>query len=177
MPASMIRPPIGSRWKVSGSSIAMVAIGPIPGRTPIKVPTRQPISANHRLAGVSATENPKRMLLNRSIASPFGPDGYRQPEPYNEDRNRDRCHHQGGNQGLDRPLVLRSQTADAGHKHRGDEQAQALDRQPEHDDAERDEEDWPGAGKRLGIVRRLLRPGPEVLHQDQQPEQKQNPGE
>ena len=54
----MIRPDTGSRWKVSGSSIAIVAIGPMPGSTPISVPTIAPTNANARLAGVSATPNP-----------------------------------------------------------------------------------------------------------------------
>ena len=54
----MIRPDTGSRWKVSGSSMAMVAIGPMPGSTPISVPTIAPRNANARLDGVSATPNP-----------------------------------------------------------------------------------------------------------------------
>ena len=32
----------GGSTKVAGSSIAMVAIGPMPGSTPISVPRRQP---------------------------------------------------------------------------------------------------------------------------------------
>ena len=35
MPASMISAPVGSSPKVIGSSMAMVAIGPTPGSTPI----------------------------------------------------------------------------------------------------------------------------------------------
>jgi hypothetical protein len=42
MPASMISEAVGGRWKVIGSSMAMVATGPMPGRTPIRVPTMQP---------------------------------------------------------------------------------------------------------------------------------------
>jgi hypothetical protein len=42
MPASKISAPVGSRLKVMGKSIAMVAIGPIPGSTPISVPIRHP---------------------------------------------------------------------------------------------------------------------------------------
>jgi hypothetical protein len=42
MPANMISAPTGSSPKVSGNSIAMVAIGPTPGSTPMSVPIRQP---------------------------------------------------------------------------------------------------------------------------------------
>ena len=43
MPASMISAPTGATLKVIGSSIAMVASGPMPGSTPISVPTETPI--------------------------------------------------------------------------------------------------------------------------------------
>ena len=45
MPAIMISPDAGGRWKVSGISIAIVDTGPIPGKTPINVPTRLPMKA------------------------------------------------------------------------------------------------------------------------------------
>ena len=41
----MISEAVGGRWKVMGSSMAMVATGPMPGSTPIKVPTMQPSKA------------------------------------------------------------------------------------------------------------------------------------
>jgi hypothetical protein len=39
----MISAPSGGREKVSGSSMAMVAMGPMPGSTPISVPITPPI--------------------------------------------------------------------------------------------------------------------------------------
>src|SRR4249919_3688440 len=96
MPASMIRPDSGSRWKVSGSSMAMVAIGPMPGRTPIKVPTIAPMNAKPRLAGVSATPNPMARLSMNSIRLPVGPDRDGEPQPVDEDAPRQRDQHQGG---------------------------------------------------------------------------------
>jgi hypothetical protein len=45
MPASMISADSGLRLKVIGSSMAMVATGPMPGRTPISVPRIQPTNA------------------------------------------------------------------------------------------------------------------------------------
>ena len=54
----MISAPSGLRLKVTGSNIAIVAIGPMPGRTPINVPIRQPNRQNRRLSGVAATPKP-----------------------------------------------------------------------------------------------------------------------
>ena len=59
MPASMISAPTGGSPNVIGSSIAIVASGPMPGSTPISVPTSVPIRHRPRLVGVIATEKPK----------------------------------------------------------------------------------------------------------------------
>src|SRR4029077_8128360 len=80
MPASMISPEVGSRWNVSGNSIAMVAIGPMPGRTPINVPISAPASAKNRFAGVSATPKPTTRLLSSSIYH-SGQTGMVRPSP------------------------------------------------------------------------------------------------
>src|SRR6185295_7165874 len=48
MPASMISAPTGGSPKVTGSSMVMVAMGPMPGSTPISVPTRQPRTQSPR---------------------------------------------------------------------------------------------------------------------------------
>src|SRR4029079_18319082 len=86
MPASMIRPDTGSRWKVSGSSMAMVAIGPMPGSTPISVPISAPVSAKPRLGRVKATEKPvARLPSTFSMRLPLRPDRDRQPEAEDED--------------------------------------------------------------------------------------------
>src|SRR5262245_55399423 len=97
MPASMISPDTGSRWNVSGSSMAMVAIGPMPGSTPISVPTSAPMSAKPTFAGVSATPKPVARLLRSSIRLPDRPHRDRQTETENEDRPRqDRKPERGG---------------------------------------------------------------------------------
>src|SRR5260221_1174089 len=67
MPASMISAEIGGTLKVTGSSIAMVATGPMPGSTPISVPSTQPIRQNNRLSGVIATPKPITRLLKISM--------------------------------------------------------------------------------------------------------------
>jgi hypothetical protein len=64
MPASMMMPASGGRKKVIGSSTAMVAVGPIPGSTPISVPSSAPSRQKARFAGVIASPKPS---INRSI--------------------------------------------------------------------------------------------------------------
>src|SRR5262245_66359981 len=103
MPDSMISPPTGSSLKVSGSSMAMVAMGPMPGSTPISVPTMAPMKANPRLIGVSATENPTARLWKSSMTLPLGPDGNRQAEPDDEDRPREHDENDRGDRRLQRP--------------------------------------------------------------------------
>ena len=51
----MISAAIGDRLKVTGSSIAIVATGPMPGSTPISVPSRQPIRHMMMLNGTRAS--------------------------------------------------------------------------------------------------------------------------
>src|SRR5690349_13586719 len=66
MPASMMIAPAGFMLKVSGSSIAIVAGGPSPGRMPTTVPRKTPTKHHSRFAGASATENPCRRLVTTS---------------------------------------------------------------------------------------------------------------
>src|SRR5262245_58880107 len=58
MPPNMMNALVGSRPKVTGNSTATVSAGPMPGRTPIAVPSVVPISAHERFATVSAPANP-----------------------------------------------------------------------------------------------------------------------
>src|SRR6185503_1931538 len=66
MPASMMSAPVGSTLKVSGISIAMVAIGPTPGSTPISVPTNTPTKHRSRFIGDNAVAKPSPRLPMRS---------------------------------------------------------------------------------------------------------------
>src|SRR5262245_59008285 len=70
MPASMISAPTGGRPKVIGSSIATVAMVPMPGSTPTSVPTSAPIRHSIRLMGVKATPKPRARLWKRSAIVP-----------------------------------------------------------------------------------------------------------
>src|SRR5947199_7310589 len=70
MPASMISAPTGGRPKVIGNSIATVAMVPMPGSTPTRVPTRAPIRHSSRLIGVNATPKPSARLEKSSAITP-----------------------------------------------------------------------------------------------------------
>src|SRR5689334_6456366 len=67
MPASMISAATGATLKVMGSSIAIVASGPMPGSTPMRVPRKQPMKQYQRFCQVSATLKPNTRLWNSSI--------------------------------------------------------------------------------------------------------------
>src|SRR4051794_33724697 len=49
--------------------MAMVGIGPMPGSTPINVPSTQPISAKPRLAQLPAAAKPVNRLLKTSTSA------------------------------------------------------------------------------------------------------------
>src|SRR5512146_3192768 len=67
MPASMMSAETGCSAKVAGSSIAIVATGPMPGSTPISVPRRQPIRQYMMFDQVSATPKPSIRLCSSSM--------------------------------------------------------------------------------------------------------------
>src|SRR5512137_3102337 len=69
MPASMISADTGGSVNVTGSSIAMVATGPMPGSTPISVPSSTPKKQYSRLVADSATPKPMPRLVNNSPIS------------------------------------------------------------------------------------------------------------
>src|SRR5688572_1697497 len=58
MPASMINADTGGSTKVAGSSIEIVATGPMPGSTPMSVPSITPMKQYITFCRVSATPNP-----------------------------------------------------------------------------------------------------------------------
>src|SRR3990170_5137861 len=56
--AIMMNPEVGGIIVVRGNRIAIPAEGPIPGRTPISVPTRHPTNAQNRFDQVRASAKP-----------------------------------------------------------------------------------------------------------------------
>src|SRR5688572_1644210 len=96
MPASMMMPPAGSILKVSGSSSAMVAAGPRPGRMPTTVPRKQPTKHQNRFVGCSATENPCSNPPNTSMSEPEHAGGQRDAQRKRERQiEAERRHHRG----------------------------------------------------------------------------------
>src|SRR5262245_55206484 len=63
----MMMAPVASSLNVSGSRMAIPAIGPIPGSTPTAVPMIEPSSANSRFCGCSATRKPAARLPKASM--------------------------------------------------------------------------------------------------------------
>src|SRR5512140_916177 len=101
MPASMISADTGSSAYVVGSSIAIVATGPMPGSTPISVPSNAPISAYNRLIGVSATPKPSARCEKISTRRPLllqGPDRQLQLQADDEHADGERGEHDAGDQ-------------------------------------------------------------------------------
>jgi len=55
---------VGGKKEVRGRRMAIPEVGPIPGRTPTRVPRIDPTNAKRRFVGVKAWENP---FTSRSI--------------------------------------------------------------------------------------------------------------
>src|SRR5438067_13174056 len=103
MPASMISAPTGGRPKVIGNSIAIVAKGPMPGSTPISVPTSAPIRQSPRLVGVTATPKPNQRFAKMSMMRPLKPRPQlqRQVQPIGEQERAEGGEHRAPDQRLD----------------------------------------------------------------------------
>src|SRR6266540_354818 len=117
MPASMIRAPTGGRPKVIGSSIAMVATVPMPGRTPTRVPTSAPSRQNKMLYGWAATPKPiarfaRSSDMNYATASESRPELERQVEQVDEQQDAEQRHHRGRNDAFDPTHFRRSEDRD-----------------------------------------------------------------
>src|SRR4051812_33194294 len=130
MPASMISAAVGLRLKVIGSSMAMVATGPMPGSTPISVPSSTPISAYSRCIGETATPKPRIRLLKRSMRGAsvevLGPHGEGQRQSLHEYRpGENHQHHEKDGHFLPLELVAAEGT-DEHQRERGADQAERL---------------------------------------------------
>ena len=68
MPANIIIAETGPKFRVTGISRAIVAVGPNPGSTPTKVPNKTPKKQYHILAIERLIEKPKRRLSNIFIS-------------------------------------------------------------------------------------------------------------
>src|SRR5665213_422748 len=143
MPANMISDAVGGRWNVIGSSMAIVATGPMPGRTPISVPTMQPISAYNRFWKESATLKPSVRLCSMSISpdSVDDRDVHAQADLEHEDAEDGEHDDVAGN--LQDLELVAAQRGDEDECHEGREHARGLEQQREDDDADRHHRDRP----------------------------------
>src|SRR5262249_5141612 len=145
MPANMMRAPVGSTLKVSGNSIAMVAIGPTPGSTPISVPTRQPRKHSARFIGDRAVPNPSARLPTRSNMAPSIADQpWRQrdgkAEGELEQADAERRHDEAEDDGLAPAHLVAGEGADDHSQRAGDEQSERSHREAERHHRAEDED-------------------------------------
>src|SRR5215467_13541824 len=130
MPASMMSADTGGSVKVIGSSIAIVADGPIPGSTPIRVPTSTPMKQYQRFCRLRATLKPSarwgKYCERKSIApsSLPRPQRKRQAQLVYEQRDREHDQYDGQEEHLLPAERMPGQGAD-------DDQNRARDHQAE----------------------------------------------
>src|SRR5215471_5258539 len=158
MPASMINAPTGGRPNVMGKSMAMVATEPIPGRTPINVPTSAPIRQNSRFQGVAATEKPsakweRSSFMRDSLASKARPQLERQGQQVDEQQYGEHRHHDPRDGGFDPSSFRRSRPGDHKRCKGCRDETERADRHGEDDDRYRDPE---GAAHSVALERLAL---------------------
>src|SRR5262245_32769113 len=125
MPASMISAAMGSSPYVTGSNSAMVVMGPMPGSTPINVPSRQPRRQAPRLVSVAATPKPVPRLARTSTSA--APHAERLAEQHHEQEPAKRRHGDGECYRFQRSHRLGGETCDRHDCGNGGDEAGALD--------------------------------------------------
>src|SRR5665647_1889418 len=176
MPASMISAPTGGRPKVMGSSIATVAIVPIPGNTPTSVPTRAPIRQSSRLIGENATPKPRARLEKRSAITPSldqetREELQRQPQRIGEKQTATNRQANADDDGLLPLGFRRAHCGDHEARKGGNNQSQRTNGNGEGKNGERDEQRAaPGVDRQM----RALGHQTDDRHREAQPKQ-QNP--
>src|SRR5471032_2101409 len=98
MPASIRITGTGAITATTGSSIEIVDSGPMPGSTPIRLPTSTPNTDHIRLSHCSATPKPIHKLIRLSCIARFpvspGEQGQQQVQPVVEDGDAEQRHHE-----------------------------------------------------------------------------------
>src|SRR6266436_2747800 len=152
MPASMIRAPTGGRPNVIGSSIATVAMVPMPGSTPTSAPIRQ----SRRLIGLSATPKPRARLEKRSAITPSlnqetREELQRQPQGVREEQAAADRQANSDNDGFRPPGFRRSQRGNHEAGKCRDHQTQRADGDGKRKNRKRDEQ------RTAPVIRRQMR--------------------
>src|SRR3954469_2879087 len=155
MPASMISAPVGFRLKVIGSSMAMVATGPIPGSTPMRVPSSAPTRHMKMLNGIGTATlihgitivcrrktSPKPIASEPKIPSMVGSSANRtdfdelrtdregQRQPLHEHHHREDQQNGGQNDDLLPLEFVATEGADENQSNSGSHQAKRLHQVP-----------------------------------------------
>src|SRR5262245_29161237 len=121
-----------------GSSMAMVAMGPMPGSTPMAVPSSTPIRQNPRFTGVTAAPKPVARWASRSISA--RPDRDRLAEQIHKQHDGEGAHGDGEGGQLEPAQPLRGYSGDHGDSDHRSGEPHPLDQQPEGDDGSQDEQ-------------------------------------
>src|SRR5690606_9295913 len=141
--------------KVMGSSIAIVAVGPNPGSTPIRVPSSTPTKQYSRLSSVNATPIPRARLENSSMRTPSvtGVELVRQPQPVIEHQDCESRQTDGEHDGRLPSEGLMADGADQNQGEYGGDQAERADQRAEQTDADQYDDDRPQfeGGKRFAF--------------------------
>src|SRR5882724_5819314 len=161
MPASMISAPTGGRPKVIGSSMATVAMVPMPGSTPTSVPTSAPIRHSRMLIGIGIEKPPpshcgdhgvnwnttwkpsarleKRSPITPSLDQKTGPELHRQPQSVGKKEAAERRQANADDDGFLPLGLMRSQRGNHEGEEGGNHQAQRPDRDGKGKNRQRDE--------------------------------------
>src|SRR5262245_34537585 len=142
MPASMMSEESGSSPKVIGSSMAMVGIGPMPGSTPISVPSRQPMRAKPRFLSETAAPKPVARFWKRSSSILTAPPGrQRLSQHVDEDQHSEQRQPDTEHDRFERLHVVPRVGGEHRQCHGGEREADRIDQKPEDQDGRDDEAD------------------------------------
>src|SRR3979411_56835 len=173
MPASMIKAPTGGRPNVMGSSMATVAMVPMPGSTPTSVPTSAPTRHSRRLTGVNATPKPRARLEKSSAIAPSLNQKTREKLQWQPERIREKQTAADGQANSDDdgflpPRLRRAQSRNHEACECRDHQTERPDRDCEGKNGERDEQRTPPS---VGRQMRALGQQTDDHHRDAQSKQ------
>src|SRR4030081_314021 len=121
--------------------MAMVATGPMPGSTPIRVPSRHPARKKNRFCAVAAAANPTIRLLTMSMSAATEHRD-RLPQAVDEDEDAEERERDAERDRLLPFHVSRGQGADHSHGEGGRCEAGAVDQQGEREHRGENEEAW-----------------------------------
>src|SRR5215213_8468024 len=140
----MMKAAVGSSWAVTGRSSATVSAGPMPGRTPIAVPTVTPSADQNRFIGVSATPKPWPSAASVSMVRAFlfsffvgggqksfdgRTDGQGQAQPVVEDQEGEAGERQADQHGDDVATLRKGKRSRYEQERGRDDPAQAFDQE------------------------------------------------